>query len=55
MWRDGAASFLHRGQAGRWRELLTPQQGAAYEQRAVAELGADCARWLEQGGVVDAA
>lgn len=50
MWRDGAASFLHRGEAGRWRELLSPAQGEAYAQRARAELGADCARWLEQGG-----
>jgi aryl sulfotransferase len=50
MWRDGAASFLHRGEAGRWRELLSPAQGKAYAERARAELGADCARWLEQGG-----
>lgn len=50
MWRDGAAAFLHRGEAGRWRELLTPDQGEAYAERARAELGADCARWLEQGG-----
>lgn len=52
MWRGGAASFLHRGEAGRWRELLSPQQAAAYAERALAELGADCARWLEQGGEV---
>ena len=52
MWRDGAAAFLHRGEAGRWRELLTPAQGEAYAARALAELGADCARWLEQGGSI---
>lgn len=50
MWRGGAASFLHRGEAGRWRELLGPQQGADYAERALAELGTDCARWLECGG-----
>lgn len=50
MWRDGAAAFLHRGEAGRWRELLTPEQGEAYAERARAELGADCARWLEHDG-----
>lgn len=55
MWQDGAASFLHRGEAGRWRELLTPAQGEAYAERARAELGATCARWLEQGGAVSAA
>ena len=53
MWRDGAASFLHRGEAGRWRELLTPAQGEAYAERARAELGVDCARWLEHGGATD--
>ena len=52
MWQDGATSFLHRGEAGRWRELLTPAQGEAYAKRAQAELGADCARWLEQGGEI---
>jgi aryl sulfotransferase len=51
MWQGGAASFLHRGEAGRWRGLLSPQQGAAYAERALAELGADCARWLECGGM----
>ncbi|MFZ5491998.1 MAG: sulfotransferase domain-containing protein [Pseudomonadota bacterium] len=50
MWRDGAASFLHRGEAGRWRELLSPAQGEAYAERARAELGVDCAFWLERGG-----
>lgn len=55
MWRGGAVSFLHRGEAGRWRELLSPQQAAAYAERALAELGADCARWLEQGGEFEAA
>jgi hypothetical protein len=27
----------------------------AYAERARAELGADCARWLEQGGEIDGA
>jgi aryl sulfotransferase len=55
MWRDGAAAFLHRGEAGRWRELLTPEQGEAYAERARAELGADCALWMERGDATDGA
>ncbi|WP_372717545.1 sulfotransferase domain-containing protein [Immundisolibacter sp.] len=55
LWRDGASSFLHRGQVGRWRELLTSEQSDAYERRVLAELGAECAGWLAQGGdIVDA-
>ena len=29
--------------------MLTPEDIAAYEQRALAELGPDCARWLAEG------
>jgi hypothetical protein len=28
---------------------LSSDESAAYQQRAVAELGGDCARWLETG------
>jgi hypothetical protein len=35
--------------ARRWREVPTAEESAEYERRAVAELGADCARWLATG------
>lgn len=48
-WEGGAQTFIHKGVNGRWRDMLTEEDSAAYSQRAVAELGPDCARWLECG------
>jgi aryl sulfotransferase len=45
-WDGGAETFINKGVNGRWRDLLTPADNAAYEARALQELGADCARWL---------
>ena len=49
MWKGGAKDFINKGTNGRWRELLTADDLAAYEARAEAELGKDCARWLAHG------
>jgi aryl sulfotransferase len=46
MWNGGADSFIHKGTNGRWRDVLTADDVAAYERRALAELGPDCAAWL---------
>jgi len=48
-WDGGAQTFVHKGTNGRWRDLLTAEESAAYERRAVAELGAACAHWLATG------
>ena len=48
-WEDGGASFIHKGTNGRWRDLLTEEDCAEYEARALAELGTDCAQWLKTG------
>jgi aryl sulfotransferase len=45
----GAKSFINKGANGRWRDVLSREDSAAYEARAVAELGCDCARWLATG------
>lgn len=45
----GAQSFIHRGTNGRWKGVLTPEEVAEYEARAVRELGPGCARWLATG------
>ncbi len=45
----GAQTFINKGSNGRWRAVLSPQEVAAYEARAVAELGPDCAAWLATG------
>lgn len=49
LWEGGAKTFLHQGANGRWHDTLSPEECAAYEQKAVAELGKACAEWLESG------
>lgn len=48
-WEGGAETFVHKGTNGRWRDVLTAEDVARYEARALQELGADCARWLATG------
>jgi len=48
-WDAGAQVFIHKGVNGRWSEVLTSEENAEYEARAVRELGPDCARWLATG------
>ncbi|MEQ8354328.1 MAG: sulfotransferase domain-containing protein [Kiloniellaceae bacterium] len=48
-WDGGAETFIHKGTNDRWRDLLSDAESMAYEQRAVAELGADGAEWLRSG------
>lgn len=45
----GAETFINKGVNGRWRDLLTAEDCAAYEREAVAKLGPECAQWLATG------
>ncbi len=54
-WDGGATTFIHKGVNGRWRDVLSAEESAAYERRAVAELGVECARWLATGERLDRA
>ena len=49
LWEGGAETFINKGVNGRWRDVLSREESAAYSQRAISELGAGCARWLEAG------
>ncbi len=49
LWEGGAETFINKGTNGRWHELLTADDVAAYEARALAELGPGCAAWLAHG------
>jgi len=49
LWEGGAKTFLHQGANGRWHDTLSPEECAAYEQKAVTELGRACAEWLKSG------
>jgi aryl sulfotransferase len=55
LWEGGGASFIHKGTNGRWQGTLTAADVAAYEARALAELGPDCAAWLAGGAPATAA
>ncbi len=48
-WDGGARTFINKGVNGRWRDVLPEADSAAYEARAIAELGEECARWLASG------
>ena len=48
LWEGGATTFINKGTNGRWRDTLTPDEVKDYKAKAVAELGPECARWLEQ-------
>jgi aryl sulfotransferase len=52
-WDGGAGTFIHKGTNGRWRNLLSAEESAEYEQRAIEELDADCALWLATGQLHD--
>jgi len=48
-WDGGAQAFINKGTNGRWRDVLPAADSRAYEERAVKELGAECAHWLATG------
>lgn len=49
VWDGGVSTFINNGINGRWQSVLSDADSAAYEERARAELGAECARWLASG------
>jgi aryl sulfotransferase len=49
IFEGGPETFINKGTNGRWRDVLTDADCAAYEARARAELGEECAHWLEKG------
>jgi aryl sulfotransferase len=51
-WKGGAETFIHKGVNGRWRDVLTEAECRVFEERAIAELGPDCAHWLATGELV---
>lgn len=53
IWDGGAQVFINKGVNGRWRDVLSAEECAAYEARAAQELGAACARWINTGEGLD--
>ena len=44
----GAKTFINKGTNGRWRDVLSADEVAEYDAKALAELGPECAAWLAQ-------
>ena len=53
VWEEGAKTFINKGSNGRWKNVLTQEESLAYEERAVEELGEECAAWLKNGGKIE--
>ncbi len=49
LWQGGAKTFVNKGTNGRWQGTLSQAEIDAYDAKAKAELGPDCARWLAMG------
>ena len=47
--KGGSKTFFNKGTNGRWRDVLTTEELALYDQAARRTLEAACARWLELG------
>lgn len=47
-WDGGAQVFVNKGVNGRWRDVLTDEDNARYEAKAIEMLGPECAAWLAQ-------
>jgi aryl sulfotransferase len=45
----GAESFLFKGTNGRWRDVLSAEEVAAYVRRTAEILPAEAVGWLERG------
>ncbi len=49
LWEGGAKTFINKGTNGRWHDLLSAEDIARYEAKALEELGPNCSQWLAQG------
>ena len=49
IFEGGLKSFVFKGTNGRWCDVLTADELAAYERRVAAMLPPDCAAWLAAG------
>jgi aryl sulfotransferase len=46
---DGPRSFFHKGTIGRWRDILTPDDLANYEEKVRVKFSPALAAWIEGG------
>ncbi|MFM1896729.1 MAG: hypothetical protein RLZZ385_1803 [Pseudomonadota bacterium] len=48
-WAGGGDTFLNKGENGRWRDVLHPDDLALYDQAVQREFPPELARWIEFG------
>lgn len=48
-WKGGADTFLNKGTNGRWKDVLSEEELAQYDELSEKALTPDCRRWLEVG------
>lgn len=48
-WDAGAQVFINKGVNGRWQSVLNADECREFEERALGELGPECARWMATG------
>jgi len=51
-WKGGAKTFLNKGTNGRWRDVLSADELALYDEACERTLSPDCRDWLANGGAV---
>ena len=49
IFEGGGETFINKGVNGRWRDVLSPEESAAYEALALEKLGPEAASWLATG------
>ncbi|HEY2388075.1 MAG TPA: sulfotransferase domain-containing protein [Candidatus Binatia bacterium] len=49
MFEGGLKTFVFKGTNGRWRDVLTVEELAAYERRVAERLTPECAAWMQHG------
>lgn len=50
LFEGGGQSFFFKGTNGRWRDVLTPDELARYDERSRAMLAPDLKAWVDRGG-----
>ncbi len=49
LFKGGLKTFVFKGMNGRWRDVLTADEVAAYERHVAERLTPECAAWLQHG------
>jgi aryl sulfotransferase len=47
--KGGAETFFYKGTNGRWREVLSEEELALYDEAATRVMTPECRYWLENG------